>query len=101
MAHHHCGIFLKEAVLPGHNDVKMGPAIPANSLHALVYTVSIISGLIQGFPNCGSQALKGSRNDLHGLQRLYQFLQRSVKLVYSQRPLTFVKNSSNSTKHHS
>ena len=40
---HCCYISLKEAVLPGRNDVEMGPA---NSLQASAYTASIIIDLI-------------------------------------------------------
>ena len=89
---------------------------------------AICYALMQGFPNWGSRPLGGSRNDVQGLQRVYQFYIKyciyysfcsnctyyaaytivtivyavlCVKLVYSLQHLMIVKNYCNCAKHHS
>ena len=64
-------------------------------------TFNILTWRRTGLPELGSRTPKGSRNDLQGAQRVYHFLQESVKFVFSLRPLTVVKNSCNSAKRHS
>ena len=66
-----------------HNNQIPKVFLPSFRKISVTHSYTTRNAVSQGFPNWGSRPPKGLRNDLQGLQRVYQFLQERLKLVYS------------------